>query len=190
MATTTSIIVLLKFFASRQKSATVDYRDFCEYLKRYSEHHIEEQPSLSCYLEDPVPALQSELEKLIESHLVVLTNITPEKQGIIVVPYYIERFAERYKDIAVNPSLPFPSEADLPKGTPNGIVTRENCAELIAKLLKHQDLNEKTLYGLSLPHNAPSILLPSTVSVVTLIEDSVGKIQNMLNREEHHDYCL
>ena len=190
MATTTSIIVLLKFFASRQKSATVDYRDFCEYLKRYSEHHIEEQPSLSCYLEDPVPALQSEIEKLIESHLVVLTNITPEKQGIIVVPYYIERFAERYKDIAVNPSLPFPSEADLPKGTPNGIVTRENCAELIAKLLKHQDLNEKTLYGLSLPHNAPSILLPSTVSVVTLIEDSVGKIQNMLKREEHHDYFL
>ncbi|MBR0099838.1 MAG: hypothetical protein IJP90_09000, partial [Treponema sp.] len=76
------------------------------------------------------------------------------------------------------------------KNTPKGIVTQENSAELIGRLLKHQDLNDKVLYGLSLSHNAPSILLPSTVSVVTLIEDAVGKIQNMLKKEEHHDYFL
>lgn len=180
----------MKFFATRQKNAIVDYRDFCEYLKRYSEHHLDEQPSLACYLEDPVPALQAELDKLVESRLVAIVNTSPEKQGIVVVPFYIERFTERYKDISVNPTLPFPSEADLPKGTPGEIITRENSADLISKLLKHQDLNDKILYGLSLPHNAPSILLPSTVSVVTLIEDAVGKIQNMLKKEEHHDYFL
>lgn len=190
MATTTSIIVLLKFFASRQKNAIVDYNDFCEYLKRYSEHHIEEQPSLACYLEDPVPALQAELDKLISTKLVLIINTSSEKQGIVVIPYYIERFSERYKDIAINPSLPFPSEADLPKNTPKEIITRETSADLISRLLKHQELNDKTLYGLTLPHNAPSILLPSNVSVVTLIEDAVGKIQNMLKKEEHHDYFL
>ncbi|MBQ9207624.1 MAG: hypothetical protein IJ158_13060 [Treponema sp.] len=190
MATTTSIIVLLKFFATRQNNAIVDYRDFCEYLKKYSEHHLEEQPTLVSYIEDPVPALQIELDKLVENRLIVIINTSAEKQGIVVIPYYIERFAERYKDIAVNPSLPFPSEADLPRGTPKEIITRENSSELIAKLLKHQDINDKTLYGLTLPHNAPSILLPSSVSVVTLIEDAVGKIQNMLKKEEHHDYFL
>ncbi|WP_407428597.1 hypothetical protein [Treponema sp.] len=190
MATTTSIIVLLKFFASRQKNAVVDYSDFCDYLKRYSEHHLEEQPTLACYLEDPVPALQSELDKLIDSKLVLLINTTPEKQGIVVIPYYIERFAERYKDIAVNPSLPFPSEADLPKGTPKEIVQRYNSADLISKLLAKQELNDKILYGLSLPHDAPSILLPSNVSAVTLIEDALGKIQNMLRKDDHHDYFL
>lgn len=190
MATTTSIIVLLKFFATRQKNAVVDYIDFCDYLRRYSEHHIDEQPTLACYLEDPVPALQPELDKLIESRQIFMTITAAEKTGILVIPFYIERFAERYKDIAVNPSLPFPSEADLPKGTPKEIVTRENAADIIGRLLKHQELNDKTLYGLTLPHNAPSILLPSSVSVVTLIEDSVGKIQNMLRKEEHHDYFL
>ncbi|WP_294428193.1 hypothetical protein [uncultured Treponema sp.] len=190
MATTTSILVLLKFFASRQKNAVVNYTDFCEYLKRYSEHHLAEQPSLACYLEDPVPALQKELDKLSDSHQIMLVNITPDKQGILVIPFYIERFAERYRDISVNPSLPFPSEADLPKGTPQEILVKESAADLIGKLLKHQELNEKTLYGLILPHNAPSILLPSTISVVTLIEDAVGKIQNMLKKEEHHDYFL
>ena len=190
MATTTSIIVLLKFFATRQKNAVVDYRDFCEYLKKYSEHHIEEQPVLSVYLEDPVPALQTELEKLVDTRQIVMTSLHGDKTGILVIPYYIERFSERYKDIAVNPSLPFPNEADLPKGTPKEIVTRENAAEIIGRLLQHQEINDKTLYGLTLPHNAPSILLPSNVSVVTLIEDAVGKIQNMLKKEEHHDYFL
>ncbi|MBQ4379009.1 MAG: hypothetical protein II821_07430 [Treponema sp.] len=170
MATTTSIIVLLKFFATRQKNAVVDYRDFCEYLKKYSEHHIEEQPVLSVYLEDPVPALQTELEKLVDTRQIVMTSLHGDKTGILVIPYYIERFSERYKDIAVNPSLPFPNEADLPKGTPKEIVTRENAAEIIGRLLQHQEINDKTLYGLTLPHNAPSILLPSNVSVVTLIE--------------------
>lgn len=190
MATTTSIIVLLKFFASRQKNAVVDYADFCEYLKRYSEHHLEEQPSLACYLENPAAALQPELEKLTDAHLIMPATTAADKEGIVVIPFYIERFAERYKDIAVNPSLPFPSEADLPKGTPKEIITRENAAELIGRLLKHQDLNDKILYGLVLPHNAPSILLPSSVSVVTFIEAAVGKIQNMLKKEEHHDYFL
>lgn len=190
MATTTSIIVLLKFFASRQKSAVVDYTDFCDYLKRYSEHHLEEQPSLSCYLEDPVPALQTELDKLIDSKLIIIVNTSAEKQGIIVIPFYIERFAERYKDIAVNPALPFPSEADLPKGTPKEVVQRHNAAELLSKLLEKQELNDKILYGIALPHDAPSILLPSNVSVITLVEDAIGKIQNMLKKDDHHDYFL
>lgn len=190
MATTTSIIVLLKFFASRQKNAVVDYIDFCDYLKRYSEHHLEEQPSLSKYLDDPVPELQKELDKLTESRQILIVNTAADKQGIIVIPYYIEQFAERYREIAVNPSLPFPSEADLPKHTPKEIITRQNSTELISKLLNKQELNDKTLYGLILPHDAPSILLPSNVSVVTLIEDAIGKIQNMLKKEEHHDYFL
>ncbi|MBQ0052572.1 MAG: hypothetical protein KBT11_11015 [Treponema sp.] len=190
MATTTNINVLLKFFASRQKSAVVDYLEFCDYLKRYSQHHLEEQPSLVCYLDDPVPALQTELDKLVDSRQIVIVNTSAEKQAIVVAGYYIERFSDRYKDISVNPSLPFPSEADLPRNSPKEFIRKENAADLISKLMVHQELNDKTLYGLILPHDSPSILLPSNVQVTTLIEDSIGKIQNMLRKDEHHDYFL
>lgn len=190
MATTTSINVLLKFFASKQKSAVVDYVEFCDYLKRYSAHHLEEQPALACYLENPVPAFQQELDKLIEAHQIVMTTTTGDKQAIIVIGYYIERFSERYSEIATNPSLPFPSEADLPRQSPKEIVVRENASELISKLMNHQEMNDKTLYSLILPHDSPAILLPSNVSVKTLIEDSIGKIQSMLKKDEHHDYFL
>lgn len=190
MATTTNIHVLLKFFASRQKSGVVDYFEFCDYLKKYSQHHLEEQPSLACYLENPGSALQAELDKLVSSRQVVMTKTSGDKQAIVVVGYYIERFAERYNDISKNPALVFPSEADLPRNTPKEIVTRETAANLISKLMSHQELNDKTLYGLILPNDSPSILLPSNVSVKTLIEDAIGKIQNMLKKEDHHDYFL
>ena len=89
MATTTSIIVLLKFFASRQNSAIIDFGEFCEYLKRYSEHHLEEQPSLVVYLSDTPGTLQKELEKLVHTKQVLLISVTPEKRTIIVIPFFI-----------------------------------------------------------------------------------------------------
>lgn len=190
MATTANILVLLKFYASRQKSALIDYFEFCEYLKRYSEHHLEEQSALVCYLEDPAPALDAELEKLIEARQILITEKSGDKKGIIVIPFFIEKFAERYREIATNPSLPFPSESDLPRNAPREILTRDNAADLIARLIEYEEINDKTLYGLILPHEAPTILLPSNISVKTLIEDSIGKIQNMLRKEEHHDYFL
>lgn len=190
MATTANILVLLKFFASKQKSGIIDYFEFCDYLKKYSQHHLEEQPSLAPYLENTEASLQKELEKLIDTRQVVMTTSSSDKQAIVVVGYYIERFAERYKDIAANPALTFPSEADLPRKTPKEIVTRETASDLISKLMAHQELNDRTLYGLILPNDSPSILLPSTVSVQTLIEDAIGKIQNMLRKEDHHDYFL
>lgn len=190
MATTANINVLLKFFASKQKGGIIDYFEFCDYLKKYSQHHLEEQPTLAAYLENPAPALQKELDKLVDTHQVVLITTNDDKQAIVVVGYYIERFAERYNEIASNPSIPFPSEADLPRKTPKEIVTRETAADLISKLMARQELNDKTLYGLILPNDSPSILLPSNVSVQTLIEDAIGKIQNMLKKDDHHDYFL
>ncbi len=190
MATTANILVLLKFYSSRQKTALIEYNEFCEYLKRYSEHHLEEQPALVCYLEDPVPALQAELDKLIDAHQILIISGQNNKQAIVVIPYFIEKFAERYREIQTNPSLPFPAEGDLPRSTPKEIITRENASDLIARLIEHEELNDKTLYGLVLPHDAPTILLPSNISVKTLIEDSIGKIQNMLRKDEHHDYFL
>nr|MBP3283720.1 hypothetical protein [Treponema sp.] len=190
MATTTNILALLKFFASKQKSGVVDQNEFCTYLRKYSEHHLEEQPSLSVYLEDTQGVLKTELEKLVEAKQVVITEAPGTKTVIIVVPYFIDYYTGKYNDIEKTPSLPFPTIADLPKGTPKSIVTVRDGKELIEKLLSKQDLNDKTLYGLQLPNDEPAILLPSTISVRDLVENSLGKIQYMLKKEGYHDYFL
>lgn len=190
MATTTSIIILLKFFAGRQNSATIDFNEFAEYLKRYSEHHLEEQPSLVTYLSDTATVLLKELEKLVEARQILLQDSNPDKKTIIVIPFFIEKFAKRYKEILMTPQTPFPQEGDIPKKIPNEIVTRHSAAELINQLLKSETLTDKFLYSITLPHDSPTILLPSLVSIQTLIECSVLKIRMMLSKDEHHDYFM
>lgn len=190
MATSANILTLLKFFASKQGNAIIDYDDFCAYLKRYSEHHLADQPALVEYVSDPVPPLQKELDKLIASRQVLIMHASPIKQVIIVIPFYIDRFAERYKDLLANPGQAYPSESDLPKNIPTDIVTRQNASDLIHKLLSHPESNEKSLYGLMMPSDMPTILLPSSVPVTTLIAASLAKIRLLLSKGDYHDYFL
>ncbi|WP_191014108.1 hypothetical protein [Treponema zioleckii] len=190
MATTTNILSLLKFFASKQKSAIIDYYEFSEYIRKYAEHHIEEVPQLEMYLRDLSGSLENEFDKLILSKQIVIFDSGATKQSIIVIPFYIEKVAERYTEIAGSPVLPFPSETDLPKKTPREVVTRESASDLIGKFLDHQNLNDSTLYGLVLPHEAPAILFPSSISIKILIEDSLAKLQYMLRKDEYHDYFI
>ena len=191
MATTANILVLLKFFASKQNSPLVDFFEFCDYLKKYSEHHAGEQPSLQVYVERTADALQKELDKYSETKQIVQTEGTDGKKLIFVVPYLVEKTAERYKDIAVNPSIPFPSEADLPKSTPGSIIKKEAASELLAKLIPAAPVEqERQLYGLVLPQDAPTILLPPGVSAVSLIETSILKLQTFLKKENRQDYFL
>lgn len=200
MATTSSIIVLLNFFSSRQKSATIDYHEFGDYLKKYSEHHVEEQPELVPYLGDPYPALNLELEKLIEAKQVLIIEPKLNKKYIYVIPYYIQVVADRYKDVIKNPSLPFPLESEMPKSAPKDILTRIDALEYVYERLKKfnetsgdvdkNDKAERLLYNLVIPHDVPPLLVPSTVPIYMVLDASFYKLRGMLYKEEFHDYFL
>ncbi|MBQ7157883.1 MAG: hypothetical protein IJS09_00450 [Treponema sp.] len=190
MATSANILVLLKFFASKQGSAVIDYTAFCSYLKKYAEHHLADQPALVDYVSDPVPPLQREIDKLQATRQVLVVNTTPTKQAIVVIPFFNDLFADRYKDLLANPGQAFPSELDLPKNIPPDILNRQNATELIFRLLNKPEKVEKTLYGLVMPNDMPTIVLPSIVPAETLISASLAKIRLLLSKGDHHDYFL
>jgi len=188
MATSANILVLLKFFASKQGNAVIDYTSFSSYLKKYAEHHVSEQPALIEYLSDPVPPLQRELDKLQELRQIFIVNTTPTKQAIIVIPFFTDLFTERYKDLLANPAQPYPSELDLPKTIPTDILVRQNAADLLSRLLDKPESGEKILYGLSMANDMPTVILPSQVPAETLVAVSLAKLRLLLSKGDHHDY--
>ena len=190
MATSANILVLLKFFASKQGNAVIDYTSFCTYLKKYAEHHLPDQPALIDYVSDPVVPLQREIDKLQTARQVLVVNTSPTKQAIVVIPFFSEKFAERYKDLLANPGQAFPSELDLPKNVPSDILSRQNATDLIFRMLSKPEKNDKTLYGLVMPNDMPTIILPSSVPAETLISASLAKIRLLLSKGDHHDYFL
>ncbi len=189
MATTANILTLLKFYASKQKSPSIDYGEFCDYVKRYSQHHLAENPDLALYTTSTA-AIADELQKYSDERQIVIASTGITKQTIYVIGYYIEYFTNIYKDILITPSIPFPNINDLSKHTPTAIVTTAQSTEIIYKLMEKEILNDRTLYGITFSKGVSTVLFPSSVSVNTLIQAALKKLHELMKKGDTHDYFL
>lgn len=190
MATVINIGTLLQKYANKQNSPFVNQKDFYPYVKKYAEHHIEEDTELVKYLGNPTAIVNQELDELAQEHLVHIFNKGSDKQTIIVIPFLSARYANRYKEISLNPSVPFPTVSDLPKELPNEAIPKENASEYILELSKHFDAKSLKLCVLQFPQNTPPILFPECVPTNYLIDAALTKIRTMLKKEEYYDYFL
>ena len=190
MAATSDMGVLLRFYASKQKSPFILYSSFVDYVKRYAAKNVEEQAELVPYLGDPVPQLEKAFEPLIQSKQIALIETNPAKKIIFVTGYFNAIFAERYKEIKNNATVPFPTIQDMPKQTPSEVLIKSEYTEIIFDLLKNQKPDDKHLYAIIVPMNLPSIIFPGNVPVSILVTASLEKMQHMLEKDEYHDYYL
>lgn len=187
MATSANLGTILRHFATRQESAFVSIREFNEYLRKYAAKHLEEQPNLVQYIEIPEATLIKELEELASKHEVFITTISG-KTVVVVITYYSVLYANRFKEIATNISIPFPTATDLPKHLPVEAIEKHEASDLIPQLQTHQDLKSPLLYCLIMPRDVPSILFPACVPVHFLTRAAMAKIRHMLKKDEYHDY--
>lgn len=190
MATTANIYTLLKFYASRQKTPMIDFGEFEDYLKRYAQHHIDENPDLASYIGNTDLKLQEELDKLKDTNQIVLVSQAVGKQSIFVLAYFIEKYSSRYKEIESNTTIPFPTIAEIEKNVPAEIVSKKSVTDIVYHLLETKEINDKTLYGLVFTKDIPTMLFPSSVSINTLVEIALTKTRDMLRKDEYHDYFL
>ncbi len=187
MANQSTILILLKFYATRLNTATVDYYEFSTYVKKYAQIHVEEQPDLVSYLGNADAQIEKELFDLSQSHQILILS-ADSKRTIFVISMYVQKFTQIYKEISIKPATPFPTVNDLPKSVPVDILNKQNASDFLHTMMKHQDINDKTLYCLSFPHDTPAILFPSSIPVNTLSDICMTKIRTLLQKDEYHDY--
>lgn len=181
---------LLRHYATKQESAFVNFKDFCDYIRRYASAHLEEQPELVQYVEIPDQTLYKEIEGLVPKHEAYILNQNTSKVIIVVLTYYSVYFANRYKEIMTNPSVAFPSIIDLQKQLPANSFEKRDALELLPTLFTSQDTKSPLLYTLLFPKDVPAILFPMCVPVVFLVRAAMAKIRHILKKEEYHDYFL
>ncbi len=190
MATTANILTLLKYYTSKQKAPMVQFEEFADYVHRYAQHHMNENSDLVIYCgASYVESLMEELQRL-ETEKQIAIGIIQNKDFIFVLPYIVERLAGIYKNIESNITIPFPTIPDLPKNMPHTIITQQNAFDFIYSLLESQELSDKYLYSLVFEKGVPSLLFPSNIPVTSLIYSALHKLQNLLRKEESHDYFL
>ena len=197
-----NMLTLLKLFAQRQNHALISFAEFCAYMQYYAQRHLHEVPELVIFLKNTESSLQKYLNKLETERSIMIVNADSPQKGIVVIPFFVDKYANRYREILNNPAIPYPLITDLPAHTPLEIVDRQQASTLLTRLFDETQENEKagklaekreekpTLYGLMLPRDMPVILFPSATSVNILFDIAMAKIRQMLRKEEYHDYFL
>lgn len=188
MATSANLGAILRHYANRQGSAFVNLREFTDYLKKYAARHLEEQPDLVQYLEVPDSVLLKEFEDYQSRHEVFIITLANGKTTIVCITYYSVYFANKYKDIISNPSIPFPSISDLPKNLPTEALEKKGLEETVQEFQVSQNTKSPLLYCLLMPREIPSLLLPACVPIGYLTRAAMAKIRHMLKKDEYHDY--
>ncbi|OJF76747.1 MAG: hypothetical protein BKP49_05325 [Treponema sp. CETP13] len=197
MSMKSDIYTMLRSFAHHQKSANISYAEFCDYMKRFAQHHIDKKPQLLPFLTNPSNAMAKEIDQLEKEGLLLILNPEIDKKSLIIISYYTEKYATLYKEMDKQPTIPFPIETDLPKNIPSEVVDKRDASSFLIERLNEKEtqdtkikINIYALYGLILPHNLPVLLFPGSLDVMYLLEISISKLRTMLQKEEFHDYFL
>ena len=189
MATSSNLSSIIRFYAEKQKSPFIDLREFCTWVKKYAEHHVEEQAELVKYLGDPTSTVTAELSGLEQKHLAVIIP-NGNKKMVVSIAYFSLKYANIYKELMKNESIPYPVEPDLPKKFPTTILERKAASEYIHENINKEPSKSQSLYVLVFARELPPLLLPACVPMKVLIESSQMKIRKILKKEEYHDYFL
>ena len=190
MATTSNILTLLKFYASRQKSALVDYAEFVDYIKKYAQHHLETNKELKLYTENGTSAIDLELSNYEREKQIVFVTQQINKKAIFVVSFFADRLEETYREMEIKINVPYPNVVDLPKSFPQEALTKCIASDKIYRLLEKETLSDRYIYCLSFMKGLPSLVMPSSVSVHKLLQIALLKIQDKMKRSDFYDYFL
>lgn len=189
MATTSNLSAIIRYYAEKQKSPFIDLKEFCSYVKRYAEHHVEEQSELVKYLGDPSGTVAAELQGLSEKHMVAIINAN-NKKTIVSITFLASKYANLYKDMMKNESVPYPQSTDLPKQFPNQVLEHKAASQYIPAIIEKDNSKSPLLYILDFSRDLPSMLLPACVPIKALLDTAQQKVRKILKKDEFHDYFL
>ncbi len=188
-----NLLALLKLFAQKQNKAIVSFAEFSAYMRYYAERNVKNRPEFAAFLRNPEVELQQHISALEIDRTVAIVNADSPRKGIVVVPFYVEKFANLYREIFSNPAIPFPLISDLSRNVPLEIIDRQPIVPALSRLFDEaEDGGQKTppapkLYGLVLPRDLPVILFSSETPVTLLLDVAMAKIRHMLRKDESFD---
>jgi hypothetical protein len=169
------LLPLLRAFALRSRSASVDLRQFLASMPRGQAQ---------------VGEVEAVVRKLAAEGALVVSTEEAGRPWVLSLPDYpVFALAEEYKNLTMDASKPFPREGTAPSPIPAAELVTADVKEQLGALMEASAPGMKTVVKLQFPEGVDALLVPQVSVATDLIEAAVAKISRYLQNGKNAAYA-
>ena len=168
------LLSLLRSFALRTKTATVDLRQFIASLPKGQMSPTE---------------MGSALSALAKKGTILLSASEGKIRSVSFPDFSAISLLEEYKQLTVEPDKPFPSPENLPVKIPDDQMETVDVKENFASLLDQVEFSGKGIVKVVFPEGVRPLLVPREIIGSVLIEAAAAKISRYLQDPKNASYA-
>ncbi|HVP17836.1 MAG TPA: hypothetical protein VMU36_02505 [Spirochaetia bacterium] len=168
------LLSLLRSFALRARTSTVDLRQFIASLPRGQMTPSE---------------MGAALTELAKKGQVRLAASEGKIQAVSLPDFAEMALLEEYRKLAVDPERPFPGPESLPSNMPSEGLAKVDVKSGFAQLLDEDESQHKGIVQVEFPDGVRPLVVPREVIGVELIEVAASKISRYLQDPKNATYA-
>ncbi|MCL1813261.1 MAG: hypothetical protein FWG29_07045 [Treponema sp.] len=183
----TDLYTILNSYARKNDSPKIDMETFITFLEKYAKRICEEKPEWTKWTEQTGTRVWMDVNHLAEDERVVIEN---DETGnhVYLSHYFLEQVKEAYRKPDNESDVPFPDEMSLNIEIPQEQIKSLDVPAALPHFLENPQKEWLPIIKFIFPGEGGIALVPAPMIPNTLLEFSILKIRNYLNRRGNKDF--
>jgi hypothetical protein len=167
------LLVLLRTFALRNRSATVDLHQFLAAMPKG-----QAQPE----------EVDAAVAELAEKSVLVVSTEAGKPRMVSLSDFHVTALVDAYRQLSMDAAHPFPKEETAPVPIPEGQLIRADVKSQLGALLDTSGPGMKGIVKIEFPEGVDSLIVPQECVGTDLIDVAVAKISRYLQEGKNASY--
>lgn len=188
MARDLDVHQLLKTFAARNKTASIEYAAFAQAIQRQAKANDQSVPFYRDLALHPDLIIVPKLFQLAREKRISLQAVENRVDRIFLPEAFTEPVYAEYRRMEENPDIPFPDENSLHLSVPPEWLQAVSVESDLPTLVTMEGDRPVPLYRIVFPESLKPILVLAVATGDKLLEYAVMKIRNYLRKGSNRDF--
>ena len=167
------LLVLLRTFALRNRSATVDLHQFLAAMPKGQAQPAE---------------VDAAVAELAEKSALVVSAEDGKPRIVSLSDFHVTALVDAYRQLSMDAAHPFPKEETAPVPVPAGQLIRADVKSQLGALLDTSGPDMKGIVKIEFPEGVDSLIVPQECVGTDLIDVAVAKVSRYLQEGKNASY--
>jgi len=182
------ILQLLRSYASKNRSAFIDYRTFSQMVQRQAAQSNRPDPIYRDLATNPDVILVPKLFQYARERNLSIKTAGGQIDSIALPEYFTEILLAEYRRLEENPDIPFPEDESIHAELPAEWVQAVSVETDLGSLIEVERDRSAPFYRLIFPEGIRPVLILSPMVADKLLEHAVLKVRQYLRKGGNKDF--